>query len=87
MRGELPRAVPVVALNTENIMQPGDFVKVNIDGESRPGQDGMVVDHGSDGEVGLVFGFARYNQPIAGVPSVGAESWHVTELNLRSVER
>jgi len=68
-------------------MQPGDFVKVNLDSEFRPGPDGLVVDVGTDGEVGLVFGFDRHNDPIAVLPSVGVEAWQVTEFNLRSIER
>jgi hypothetical protein len=68
-------------------MQPGDFVKVKSDSEFPPGQDGMVVDVGSDGDVGLLFGFDRHNQPIAGAASVGVEAWQVSELNLRSIER
>jgi len=69
-------------------LQNGDFVRVKLNSEFRPGQDGMVVEASAGVSVGLVFGFDRFGRaPVdTGVVMTGlTEEWFLDELDLSTV--
>jgi len=86
-----PDGVGAIALKVD------DFVRVRRDSEFRAGQDGQVVaPQDSDGNVGLIFGYDRYGEPVMAsglhgtmrfMPSEGVELWNVRELDLTDVDR
>lgn len=77
-------------------MPKGTFVRVKADSDFRAGQDGMVMSPlDEEGDVGLMFFHDRYG--VAGrtslitggsyiTPCVGTEAWHISELDLDSIE-
>lgn len=74
----------------------GDFVRVKMTSDFRPGQDGMVMSgQDGDGNVGMVFHYDRNGEAIRSrsvlgsyhTPCEGVEAWHVDELDLETVER
>ena len=71
-------------------LKRGDFVRVKKTSEFRAGQDGMVMDAGDGIELGLFFGYDRYNRSPAdnGVIYTGlTEAWRVDELDTDDVGR
>lgn len=70
-------------------LRKGDFVRVKVDGDLRPGQDGMVVEPSDGFSVGLVFGIDRHGRaPVdTGVVMTGlAEEWFLYELDMNTVQ-
>ncbi|MHD0645034.1 hypothetical protein ACYPKM_05365 [Pseudomonas aeruginosa] len=71
----------------------GDFIKVRLDNEDRPGMDGMVIEAEDDeGCVGLLFHYDRFGQQSTNkygreMVCVGVELWQVTELDFTTFER
>ncbi|KVP96777.1 hypothetical protein WJ97_12925 [Burkholderia ubonensis] len=69
------------------ILQKGDFVRVKVSSDFRPGQDGMVVAADDGKAVGLMFACDRHNQLPAdlGITFTGlTEEWQLSELDLTS---
>lgn len=65
----------------------GDFVRVSMGSDFRPGQDGMVVSPpDGDGDLGMVFAYDRHSESVRPA-SEGVELWNVSELDLGSVDR
>ncbi len=71
------------------MIQQGDFVRVKVNSDFRPGQDGMAVVADDGTTVGLLFGFDRHNRSASelGITSTSlAEEWLLSELDLNSIE-
>lgn len=72
----------------DRLLQRGDFVRVRSDlDDPAAGSDGMVIkDQDSEGHVGLMFHYGRsgdLQRYGLGIP----EDWHVSELDLSSIDR
>lgn len=89
MAAGMHRAPKQLLEKTMTQLQQGDFVRVRLSSEFRPGQDGMVVSDDNGVTVGLVFGCDRCNRHPSeiGVNCTDlAEEWLLAELDLSSVE-
>lgn len=73
------------------LLQRGDFVRVKVTSDFRPGHDGMVVAEDDGEAVGLMFGYDRYNRSPSetGTLATGSavEEWMLDELDLSSIDR
>ncbi len=73
---------------TDQILNRGDFVRVKTTCDFRPGQDGMVVNAGEGNQVGLMFGFDRFNlsPDELGITFTSLiEAWNLDELDLSDI--